>query len=329
MRIIATLICITAMVVLCGCNPEDLLYRTGVSMYSSAMKELKTALKNEPLRYIDTNGSAASLRLLQDGLLDFAVVRNDVLNKALEDHQKQGERITYAAVANVADETCYIITREDSDIKTLFDLRGKKVAIGRKDHGTINVAGNILNAHGFKKSLLTPYFVSFKESIQLLQSGEIDALFSIDVFPSKSIKALSEKIPVRLISLDEHAANHLLNYHRGYFIRTIPAGTFVGQDSEIMALKVNSVLMVNQDVPDAVIEKIILALTNYHHNKNNPGENNSQPQETLHDELLMLSKKEYDLTYHPAAAKLYEEHGIEVKTFEKVTGFKTVVIGQD
>lgn len=329
MKNITCLISIIALFVVCGCEHKNYLYRTGVSINSASMKELSTALEHEPLKYVETNGSAASLRLLQKGLLDFAVVRNDILNKSNEDQIKAGVKTVYAAVANVVDETCYLIARKDSDITNIFDLKGKKVAIGRKDHGTNHVAGNIFNAHGFKSSLITPVYAPFEESSEMLISGEIDALFCVDIFPSPNIKALSEKLPIKLITLDEDAIKPLLSYKRGYFLRQIPKGTFKGQDSEVTAIKVNSVLMTHQNVPDSVIKNLILELAKHNLSKQDTSSESKHPNQQLKKQLAQMCKKNYYLKYHPAAAKLYDEYGIEVETFQKNVSLNTTLIGQD
>lgn len=329
MKKLTCMISIAAMILVNGCNHKDNLYRTGVSVHSSSMTELGSALKYEPLRYLDTNGSAASLRLLQKGLLDFAVVRNDILNKANEDREKSGENILYAAVAKVADETCYLVTRKDSNINSIFDLRGKKVAVGRQAHGTIHVAGNIFDAHGFRKSLVTPVYIPFRESAEKLISGEIDALFGVDVYPSQRLKDLAEKIPIKLLSLDEDAIKPLLGYNRGYAIRNIPAGTYEWQDTDVTAVKVNTVIMANQNVPDDVIENIILKLAQHNASKIDTPDDGKRLDQHLKEQLALLCKKEFGLSFHPAAAKLYKEYGIEVEMFEKNVGLNTVLVGQD
>ena len=96
-----------------------------------------------------TAGSAASVRLLQKGFVDGAVVQDDILEQAYNGlgvfaSEKTAGNLTFSAVASLYTESLQIIVRADSDIHSVKDLKGKRVSIGESESGVIVEAEQIL-----------------------------------------------------------------------------------------------------------------------------------------------------------------------------------------
>ena len=106
------------------------MYYTVANAYAGLASEESSDLKFEVK---NTAGSAANLRLLSGNYIDLGIAQADLVRAAYEgtgsfsDNRQQG----YRAIAGLYTEACQIVVRADSDIRTLNDLQGKTVSIGK------------------------------------------------------------------------------------------------------------------------------------------------------------------------------------------------------
>jgi uncharacterized protein len=96
-----------------------------------------------------SGGSVANARLLGDGEADLATMQNDIAYYAV-----RGEGMFETAVEGLRGvtamypEVVQIVARRDSNIRSVADLRGRKVSIGAPGSGTELNARQILEEHG-------------------------------------------------------------------------------------------------------------------------------------------------------------------------------------
>ncbi len=151
--------------------------------------------------------------------MDFAIVQLDVANAFM----RQGE---VQAVLVLANEQVHVITQTNSAIKSLSDLRGKRVAIGTSGSGIHYTATHLFRSASLD---IQPDDANFITGIPKLQSGQLAALIYVG-----SIGA-SEKLRqqflattnLRLVPLSTSLVNYLTGLDPGsYRSATIPAGTY-------------------------------------------------------------------------------------------------------
>lgn len=175
---------------------------------------------------VTSDGSKANIEDLAAGNIQLAFVQSDVMSYAYN-----GERLFDAAVegfsvvANLYMEQVQIVTT-NPDIKSVADLKGKKVSIGAAGSGVYFNAIDVLGAYGMTEDDVKPVFQSFGDSADSLKDGKIDAAFIVAGAPTTAIVDLATAGKVYLVSLDQEHIDSLLASSPYYSAYTIPAGTY-------------------------------------------------------------------------------------------------------
>ena len=86
----------------------------------------------------------------------------------------------------------FFITRADSTVRSVADLRGRRVAVGMSTSGMVQHAHNIFRVLGLSFSDFTPVYHDFAAGAEALAAGEVDAQFQCPI-PNKVMTELSER----------------------------------------------------------------------------------------------------------------------------------------
>ena len=301
-QVIAVVVVLAVLLALAYFGQSDRSMRFGTAriggVYYTFGKELKEILSSEgvKLNIKETAGSAANLRLLSGNTIQLAIAQTDVLYDAWTGTALfEGEKLQgYSAVAGLYTEACQIVTAADSGIQSIRDLQGKKISIGEKESGTEQNAKQILLAYELTEDMLEEVSMNYSEAAEALEKGEIDAFFYTGGAQSAMVDELAQKIGLRLLSVDDREKENLLASYQYYFPCTIPAGTYLGQDTDVETIGVRPVLLVSDKVEKDVVRKITKAL--YQHVQ--------ELQAGIPTELS-LSEEEIPVPLHKGAEEYY------------------------
>ena len=199
---------------------------------------------------LDVVESAGSLEnfmaVRQRSNTQFGIVQNDVLEylktysaddpavaRAIE-----GVRIAFP----LYDEEVHLVAR--SDIKSLADLAGKRVAIGVENSGTFLTASLVLDLTGTKPA--ERRHVAPADALPALKAGEIDALFYVAGAPTALFaEGEIDGGKFHLVPIEDKALQEI------YDTVSIPAGTYPFQPEEVNGIAVKAVLMTYDYKPGA------------------------------------------------------------------------------
>lgn len=271
-----------------------------------------------------TAGSAANIRLMDGGFINFAIVQSDVLESAAKgtDMFDQKPVKGISAIAGLYDEYCQIVTKADSGIETVKDLAGKRVSLGETDSGVVYQAEQILSLNGVSLNKIEVHNNSFKESAELLLEDKIDAFFCTAGIPTEFLTELCKENEIRFLSLDEKTIDSMISLYDYYVEEEIPAGTYEGVDETIRTIGVKAVLVAGSGVSDEVVTAVTNSLfgceNEYNYSDNNSG---------LLDPSWATSN--IPVTFHPGAASWYKEKGIEVEADKEGKVIHGISAGQD
>lgn len=189
-------------------------YRLGTQIGDSVKLTGDMVVENLP-----TQGSVQNLQDLRDRKTDFAIVQLDVANESMRKGEVQ-------AVVALASEQVHVVTHAQSNIKTLADLRGKRVAIGALGSGIHHTATRLLQAANLSVQADGSNFAS---SMQKLQTQQLDALIYVGNMGSSEIlrQQFLQSAKLRLLPLPTGLINYLIGLNPGsYRPATIPTGTY-------------------------------------------------------------------------------------------------------
>ena len=255
-----------------------------------------------------TGGSVYNVNAVMSGDLDFGIVQSDRQYQAwngMAEWKEKGPQKDLRAIFSIHPESVTLVAAEDSGIKSIRDLKGKRVNIGNPGSGQRQNSIDALTAAGidYKKDLHVEQ-VKAAEAPGLLQDGRIDAFFYTVGHPSGAIKeATAGKRKVRIIPIVD--MEELIEKYPYYAPATIPIKFYPGavNEGDISTFGVKATFVTSALVPDDVVYAITKEVFD-----------NLESFKKLHPAYQVLTKKEMmqglSAPLHPGAIKYYKEKGL-------------------
>lgn len=216
------------------------------------------------IRNYPSAGSVENCALVQDGFVELALVQNDIAAMAYRGQGVFSDRKpmqNLRALANLFPEPIQIVVLASSDIQTPADLAGKTVDIGLPASGSRVNAELVLEAHDVALSDLGEISgEGIDTSVELIQSGDIDAFIVTLAAPAKILQTLAARQPIRVLSMQPEARQRLAESNPYYVPVTLPANTYRGQSQPVQTLSVTAMLIANKDLPDERVTRLLEGL---------------------------------------------------------------------
>ncbi|MEU8674982.1 TAXI family TRAP transporter solute-binding subunit [Streptomyces sp. NPDC048560] len=186
----------------------SLTFSTGVrnGVYQRYGERLEGALaKDMPEVSIElqtSEGSQQNIERVATGKADFTIATADAVATFMQNGRPGAQRLR--ACARLYDDYVQLVVPRDSDVQTVADLRGKRVGVGQPGSGVRLVADRLMSAADLdpEKSIV-PVSVGIDTMPARLANGTLDAFFWSGGLPTNSVQELSERLPIRLIPLDD------------------------------------------------------------------------------------------------------------------------------
>ncbi len=209
-----------------------------------------------------TGASVANINMLKDGKVELAMVQNDTAYYAFKGIEmfKDKQVANMRGVATLYNETIQIIVLEESPIKTINDLKGKKVAVGSIGSGTEANARQILETYGLAYTDLNPQYLSFGEAANGLKDGNVDVAFVTAGAPTAAIQDIAFQKKVRLIPIEADKADALIKKYPFYAKQLVKANTYPGQTGDINTVAVKAMLVVPESLDADTVYKMTKAI---------------------------------------------------------------------
>ena len=209
----------------------------------------------------NSSGSVDNLSRIAAGRADLAFISADTAFKVPALEETAGAppgRIR--AVARVYDEYVQVVVRSDSTLRTLSDLRGKRVSVGSEGSSVEITAQRLLDAAGMghPTDILRRSY-SVKESASQLEKGTLDAFFWVGGLPTGAVAQLASTIPIRLLPIDRYVETLHRQYGSFYQLATVPAGTYTGV-GDTRTAAVPSYLLASLKLDDDLVFRLTSAL---------------------------------------------------------------------
>ncbi len=175
-----------------------------------------------------TSGAVESLTLLRNGGIDAAIVQADMVALAAAGKgpfKSAGANADLRAIATVGDVALQIIVPANSAIKTLGDLKGKKVATNPPDSDGATSVRLILDALGLPERRVKLQPMELADATALLADGKIDALAIVERPNQAEIMAFADRQPIRLIPVSAADIAKIGKDRHDLILAHLPAGT--------------------------------------------------------------------------------------------------------
>ncbi len=258
---------------------------------------------------VSTDGSKSNIQGIAAGDYQMGLVQSDVMAyawKGSRSFESDGKVDSFRVIAGLYAEAVQLVTMDPS-IKSVADLAGKRVSIGAPGSGVFFNAIDILGAAGLTEADIQPQYQSFGDSTDALKDGKIDAAFIVAGAPTAAITELCTTNSAFLVPIDGDIAKALMDASPFYTPYTIPAGTYAGQDADVVTVTVKATLIVSADADEETVYNLTKAIFD-----NIPAitaENGKGAELSIENATSGMAAP-----FHAGAAKYFAEQGITVPT---------------
>lgn len=208
-----------------------------------------------------TQGSVQNPRLVHSNEVDVAITNNNLsvlANKGVGPYSKSGA-MDLRALGSLHFSVLHMMTLDGSDIETVADLKGKRVAVGPAGGGTIPFMTQILGLYGLTVDDITPSFLSYSDGFSQLADGNVDAAFALSGYPAGAVMQAQANKKLKYISLSSEDIARALEQYPNYNNVVIPADVY-NTDADGSLLGVNNMLVVDASMSDDVAMAITKAI---------------------------------------------------------------------
>ena len=209
-----------------------------------------------------TGASVANVNMLGDGTIDLATVQNDIAYYAAHGTEMFVDKKVdgLKGVASLYPETCQFVTLKSSGIKSLSELKGKRIAVGAVGSGVEANVRQILAAYGISYDDIDAQYLSFAEGASALKDGNVDVAVLTAGYPTASVQDIAAQNPVRLLPVEEEVADALIAKYPFYTKTVIPGGTYAGFDEAVPSVSVMAMLVAGPTVNEELGYKVTKAI---------------------------------------------------------------------
>lgn len=256
------------------------------------------------------NASAANINLIAGHEVSMALVQNDVSYMAVKGEKPFTKPVqNLRMIASLYPEHVQCITVKGSGVKTLMDIKGKRVSVGAPGSGVASSLNSIFSVAGIKYSDMNTDFLDFANTADRLQDGQLDAGFLLAGYPTAAVMALAAQKDIDLVAFDEELLNKLVKKFPYFTKDVIPAGTYNGVDHDTPTPAVMAILVCDATMGDDLVYNITKAIFD-----------NLDELRPVHDKAKLISLesglKGASIALHPGAAKYFKEKGMKVPDFK-------------
>ena len=247
-----------------------------------------------------TGASVENINLMNQNKVEMAFVMSDVLSDALAGTNSFKNKIdNVQQLAALYRNYVQVVTSKRSGIKTLADLRGKRVAVGAQNSGVEVNARNILNGHGITYDDIKVDYLGYAEAADALKGGKLDAAFLTSGLPNASLLELEQGLDMQLVSILPENIEAIAK-DKSYFIAMeIPANTY-GNAEAIPTAAIMNALIIRSDLSEDDGYKLTKTFFENLSNLRNS-------HQAMKDVSLEQAQQGLVAPLHPGAQKYYAE----------------------
>lgn len=257
-----------------------------------------------------TGGSVDNLKLVGAGRADIGFSQVDAAVDAINGQDKfKGSPVKVRALAVLYPNQMHVATVESTGIKTMKDLKGKRVSTGSTGSATEVMAFRLIEAAGLDREKdVRRERLGVAESVNAIKDRKIDAFFWVGGIPTAAVTDLAATPGSKLVLIDHAEYLKAMNDKHGqlYSQTEIPAGSYAGQTVANKNISVWNLLMADERMSEADAYNVVKILFD-----------RIDDMIAVHSEAKSIvlgnqSKALSNIPFHPGAVKYFAERGVKV-----------------
>ena len=252
-----------------------------------------------------TKGSVENLQRLGKADAEVAITLGDSLSFAWNGNPEVGFPQPVKNLRGMAvlySNVIQIVASKDSGIKSLADLKGKRMSVGAPRSGTELNTRAVLAAAGIDyKDLGKVEYLDFNQSVELIKNRQLDVTLQSVGLGNAALRDLANSVDIVVVPVSAAEAAKIPD--KAYAATTVPANTYKGQTADVPTVAVANVLVTTDKVSaDTVYQMTKLMFENL--------DTLAAAHASAKEIKLETALKGMPIPLHPGAEKYYREKGL-------------------
>lgn len=250
-----------------------------------------------------TKGTQENIRKLESKELEFGMANAGISYFATRGEGDWKTKRDIQVVATLAPNVGIFVTLESTGIKTIADLKGKRVVLGPAGAGFDYFLKPLLAAHDLKYEDMTVINGNYLTAGEMMSDGKADAAFMGGAIPISAVTSLCSTQDVVFIKLDDNVADRLKDYPF-YFPVPVKADAYSDLNEDIVGLNVGNMHLITHA---SVSKEVVYNFTKLMYEnrekiaEQHPAGKAINPKNVIRDT---------GTPFHAGAIKFYKEAGI-------------------
>jgi hypothetical protein len=202
------------------------------------------------------SASVDNAKLLQAGEIEFGFMASNWIGRARIGAAPFATPIDLRMAASMNAGPLFFIARAGAPLRTVRDLRGRRVAVGLRTSGMVQHVHSIFGALGLSFADFTPVYLDFAAGANALAAGEVDAQFQCPI-PNQVMTDLAARVPLQVLAFGPGEIETVIRATPDYRATVMRKGAIRGLEADVAQIAVVNVLVTHAGVPEAVVCDVV------------------------------------------------------------------------
>lgn len=252
-----------------------------------------------------TGASVENINLISAGEAELAIAMQDSVMQAYEGFGAfDTPNSDLRAVMRLWPNYVQLVTTEGTGIKSVEDLKGKRVGVGAPNSGVELNARMIYEAYGMTYEDSDVDYLSYGEAIDQMKNGQCDAAFVTSGLPNSTVSELAFSYDMVIVPIDGAGRDHLTEKYPFFAASTIPADTY-NNEEDVESVFVYNIMIVNKDLSDDMVYDMMNCIFD------DIGSIKASHNTADKNIDISFGVDDVKIPLHDGAAKWWQDHGYE------------------
>ena len=233
----------------------------GGSYYPTAVGLADLIRKHSPadVRVEVTGGTVDNPLLMEQGELQLGLANTDMAFFAYTGQAPFPQKLTSlrALFTGLAPGTVQYVVKDASSIRSIKDLKGKRVAVGPQGNSSGLLFMKVLAFYGMGPGDVSLSFLSFSDGVNEILNGHVDMAIVQAGLPSPGLQEVfAGPTPIRILSFPESDLKAFLRDHPYYSATRVTKAHYAQLQEEVTTFSTNNMVLVRENVSNDLVYAI-------------------------------------------------------------------------